>query len=390
MANASTEVEHVPKHYFVAFAAASFGYMLPWTALGSLISYYKNIHGADFYVMIYCLYYLPGLPIAMLQYRYDDLFDNTLSSQRAYLLRGILGYVTMVCVIFAMIWYTDKASLMVGFLLLGITGWLCHGTASMLAAMYPVPAIACLQIGFRVPEIYSLLLVSALDLKSTATEAQLQSFHAITAFVVLSASLAWVMLVLNPTSATYFGAKDARLRDAAQEITESSGSNSKPGDEEVGLLDWASETDAWGGDGVEFTTFDNNRHRRNHTTSDRGSKDDIDKYSCNNIAFSAVIHKDSNHAKILPLCAALAISVFSSIFHAAFFAYVSSDQDKSIEQTLYFVRLFADLCGRPLTFLPRPWFLQVRRGTLIVLLAVWSYSTLCKLRVACHGNVHQI
>jgi hypothetical protein len=54
------------------FLMTSFGYMLPWTSLGSLISYYKETYGADFYVLIYFCYYLPGLPISIFQLQQNN------------------------------------------------------------------------------------------------------------------------------------------------------------------------------------------------------------------------------------------------------------------------------------------------------------------------------
>ena len=66
------------------------------------------------------------------------------------------------------------------------------------------------------------------------------------------------------------------------------------------------------------------------------------------------------------LCSALMITIWSSIFQAAFFAYIKSSSPSSsiitghnIEQTLYFSRLLSDFIGRPLTFLPRPFFVKV-------------------------------
>ena len=70
---------------------------------------------------------------------------------------------------------------------------------------------------------------------------------------------------------------------------------------------------------------------------------------------------DALFNKIFPLCLALFVVMWCSIFQASFFAYVtSSSKNREIEQILYFVRLFADLIGRPLTRLPRPSFLKVR------------------------------
>ena len=69
---------------------------------------------------------------------------------------------------------------------------------------------------------------------------------------------------------------------------------------------------------------------------------------------------------VWPLCLTLVITIWSSIFTAAFFAYVNSTNGRDIEQTLYFTRLFCDLIGRPLTFLPRPLIVKSPSGLLTV------------------------
>mmetsp|Transcript_43676 Transcript_43676/g.98754 ORF Transcript_43676/g.98754 Transcript_43676/m.98754 type:complete len:272 (-) Transcript_43676:19-834(-) len=57
---------------------------------------------------------------------------------------------------------------------------------------------------------------------------------------------------------------------------------------------------------------------------------------------------------IRPCRVAIFLNIWSSIFTAAFFAYVKPAGSVDTEMVLYFVRLFADLVGRPLARLPRP------------------------------------
>lgn len=65
--------------------------------------------------------------------------------------------------------------------------------------------------------------------------------------------------------------------------------------------------------------------------------------------------------RMWPLRAALFIVMFFSILQAPFFAYVTSPvKGRNIEQILYFVRLFSDLLGRPLTRMFRSALLVVR------------------------------
>ena len=86
----------------------------------------------------------------------------------------------------------------------------------------------------------------------------------------------------------------------------------------------------------------------------------------NNTSNNEVCYTFQNEQRIesLLLCASLIITIWSSIFQAAFFAYIKSSSSLSssvinIEQTLYFARLLSDFIGRPLTFLPRPFFVKV-------------------------------
>ena len=51
---------------------------------------------------LYCSFYLPGLPISLLQQRYDGYFDTMLGSSRSFLLRNVIGLLVkslMLCLI---------------------------------------------------------------------------------------------------------------------------------------------------------------------------------------------------------------------------------------------------------------------------------------------------
>lgn len=449
--------ESISRATMSAFLLISFGYMLPWTALGSLISYYKETFGKDFYVKIYCLYYLPGLPIALIQYQYDEHFDVWLGSRKAYLMRGVGCFTVMIIVLFTMIGVQNEYFLLFGFMVLGICGWLCHGTASMLAAMYPSSAIASLQIGFRIPEIFSLAATYLLSLDKNASALHLRIFYGVTGSVVMASLVCWVMLVRSRTARVYFSAKDSLLRTYSQASlnsttgeTESLLSNynhasgkarscytlaadandftsEEEGDAEEQENDHTCNTDeitpraeckknnlcTWLGCqaisttpdvvGVDesnpglcaacaacsaaegptcytCTASDNTASRNaNHffffsplSLSTAASSSALPSYSVLLPRSASPPHdyyrgsrtlrglrKGQQTCSIAPLCAALMITIWSSIFQAAFFAYVNSPRDRNIEQTLYFVRLFADLLGRPLTFLPRPYFIKV-------------------------------
>ena len=93
--------------------------MLPWTALGSLISYYKILYVANFYLDIYISYYILGLPISILQYLYDDTLDRSYTSYRTYIYRGIICYSMMIMIILSLIWIHNRYFIVFLFGMLG-------------------------------------------------------------------------------------------------------------------------------------------------------------------------------------------------------------------------------------------------------------------------------
>lgn len=104
---------------YISFIIISFGYMLPWTSLGSLISYYKVLYDANFYLDIYISYYILGLPISILQYLYDDNLDRSYTSYRTYIYRGIICYSIMIIIILSLIWIHNRYVIVFLFGMLG-------------------------------------------------------------------------------------------------------------------------------------------------------------------------------------------------------------------------------------------------------------------------------
>ena len=524
------EIMNAPSEYFLLFfLLMSCGYMLPWTSLGSLITYYKATYSAGFYVKLYCAYYLPGLPIALLQYRYDVYLDSKYGSQNTYLLRGLISFVIMMCILVSLVWIKSKSALIGLFVLLGVCGWLCHGTASMLASMYPPSAIAYLQTGFRCPEIYTIIAVSLLHLGKNATIPNLNIFYVMTSAIVFLGACSWAFVVLDDKSKDYFDIKDNRIysSDISSEnvplLRDRNGYKNVQNDlikqklitmdkniggTVKGIIDIdydiSTDVDCSHENGNEnenddisseiITKINGNSHEKNSDTneydnddinqitkisrindninsyangnsnainiSDRNINTDTDNdndnlhdgkdgngnntgpkviaievyssseshtqnnpenkkfiiekiekklpeqknrfsrfssyanpiartryllQSVEKAALQLQIHNPNDNykmndeilQKMLPLCLALFVVMFCSIFQASFFAYVTSSSGREIEQILYFVRLFADLVGRPLTRLPRPFFLKVFIIPLFVFRFIFPHSILC-------------
>ena len=443
------------------FLMISFSYMLPWTSLGSLISYYKYTYDADFYVLIYCSFYLPGLPVALLQHRYDVVIDSFISSQTAYFWRGVISYICLSSLVFSLLIFGNNQSILpVIFASMGALTWYIHGCASMLASMFHPSAIAWLQTGFRCPEIYTLLAVASLEIGKLASPQSLFTFYILSGVFTILGLGAWSYICFHETTVFYFQQKDYQylklfplnnhhqsIATIAKETTQN-----PPTDEEfVSLLsqhnneinndddnnndntinssyttelviddndDETKEKDDQklkiqtniihsSSNTMSLTTnsssntsspnklikgeynqsnqlihlhhhqHHHHQHRQNRSSyykkSSPQSSNKSSNKSTNDVIKTTSTTTTTNINTILHrseyniLCTTLFITLFCSIFLSSFFAFVNSTQpDRNIEQILYFIRLFSDLIGRPLTRIFRPWFINTAKDLLIM------------------------
>jgi hypothetical protein len=148
----------------LSFCLLSFSYTCAWTSLGSLISYYKHTYSPAMYNNIYVAYYLPGLPAALLQYKYDIHLDCRLGTQKANYLRGYSCFGIMIITILSMLILDNESALIIMFSILGLCCSFLHGTASQFAALFPSRAIGYLQTGFRTPEVFTIIAVAVLHI----------------------------------------------------------------------------------------------------------------------------------------------------------------------------------------------------------------------------------
>mmetsp|Transcript_53057 Transcript_53057/g.147184 ORF Transcript_53057/g.147184 Transcript_53057/m.147184 type:complete len:344 (-) Transcript_53057:138-1169(-) len=204
-------------------------------------------------------------------------------------------------------------------ILIGSFSWLCHGTASMLCSMFPPSSMAYMQTGFRTPEIYTVVILSILGLNSRASEADVVTFYWITALVVGLGLFSWLRVCRSKPAMHYFALKDESYNETdAQDQSEKS-SLLAPS---YGMLE-DSSTGAPMAEGKR----------------------------------PVMVEDQAYVAKIIRPCrVAIFLNIWTSIFSAAFFAYVQPAGKTDVEIILYFTRLFSDLIGRPLARCPRPWF----------------------------------
>lgn len=310
------------------FGLVSLAYMAPWTALGSLVAYFKARYGPDFFVRLNCAFYLAGLPIALAQQWGDEALDAALGSTRAYLWRNVTA-LALAAVVLALV---DTESVVLALVaLLGGVSWLAHGTTTTLAAMFPPAALVWLQTGFRLPELYALAAMAVLDLGAQPNPTHIRLFLQATAALVTVGLVAWIRLVRHPSTRALL-----KLKDQGGAASTSALAAAPEQEDEIKegapLLPLAATASASSSSSPPPSSSP--RLVVPLTEAEREFVDDV----------------------IRPCRHALFVTVASSIFVSSFLAYVRSpNAAPCICQALYFVRLFSDLLGRPLaTLLPRP------------------------------------
>jgi hypothetical protein len=111
-----------------------------------------------------------GLPVSFLQQRYDTYWDMKFGSTKMYLVRGQMNFLVILVVVLLMpIFLLRRDAMLLLMAALGVSSWMLHGTACMLASMVSTSAISALQTGFRTPELLAIVACYYLDIGSTAT-----------------------------------------------------------------------------------------------------------------------------------------------------------------------------------------------------------------------------
>jgi hypothetical protein len=139
------------------FMIISSGYMFPWTAICSKINFFTEEWGSDFFCLLNIVFYASGLPVSLLASWYDAALEMKYQSKFTYLSRTILCLTFILACVVSVPWSGKKQIIIiVGFL--GVFTWAVHGSHSKLAAMVQYNSNVYQQVGFVLPAFFSLFL----------------------------------------------------------------------------------------------------------------------------------------------------------------------------------------------------------------------------------------
>jgi hypothetical protein len=146
------------------FMLVAFSYMVPWTAVGSLIDYYTCHYGKNYYVYLNLAFYGVGYPVSLLQQRVDLYYDIIYGSKQTF--QGRL-YVCLTCsmLLLCILPYLEGVFYILAIIGIGINTWFAHGCASTLAGLLKFDSPILQQIGFVLPGLFSILMIYTLNLR---------------------------------------------------------------------------------------------------------------------------------------------------------------------------------------------------------------------------------
>jgi hypothetical protein len=308
-----------PVYAFVLLGLLAASFMAPWVSIGSLISYYSK-YGQNYFVWLNCAFYFPGLPISVLQFQLDKVYDLRWGSRGTFLFRIGFCQLTIVGICLALPYCAKYATLaLIG--LLGVVTWSAHGTCVTLASLFSAGAVGFLQFGVQAPNVYALGLVIALgvfgmtDPKMYTVEKIFIFYYSTAVFVLLGLFCGvgmWRMNITKSTQRSYY--RD--IEEAGQSIGGEDSMTQR-------LLDNASE------ESLQNTATEKESSQRPSRSSTQAA-----------VMKFRVLSAIQSHRFVL------FVTIFCSISSGSFFSLVPPSDSFNISQTLYFIRLFSDLAGR--------------------------------------------
>jgi hypothetical protein len=193
------------------FILVAFSYMVPWTAVGSLIDYYTHHYGKNYYVYLNLAFYGVGYPVSLMQQRVDMYYDIIYGSKQTF--QGRL-YICLTCSMFLLciLPYLEGIFYIFAVIGIGINTWVAHGCASTLAGLLKFDSPILQQIGFVLPGLFSILMIYTLDLKGGDISFHKRIlFFSCACLCVMPGLFAWHFLCNSPLASNRLVNKDKRM-----------------------------------------------------------------------------------------------------------------------------------------------------------------------------------
>lgn len=188
----SQTTENVSAVYL--FIIVAFSYMIPWTAIGSLIDTYTSKYGKNYFVYLNLAFYGIGYPISIFQQKLDLYFDVIYGSKVTFHHRLFISFIISFCLLIILPFVNGYIYILI-VIGIGACTWTSHGCASTLAGLIKFDSPILQQIGFVLPGLFSILMIYTLDLKGGEISfTRKLIFFSCACFCILPGLIAWYYL----------------------------------------------------------------------------------------------------------------------------------------------------------------------------------------------------
>lgn len=173
-------------------ALLSFGYMVPWVSIGSLIRYFSAMYGDSYFVILNVAFYAVGYPVSYVQRRADLYYDTVYGSKTTFQWRIEICMASLVgCVLLLPV--LDGALYVAVVTVVGVFTWTAHGASSSLASVVKNNSNIVQQIGFALPGVFALVMNAAYHMTEDTSDQRILQFYIIVACCVCVGLIAWVI-----------------------------------------------------------------------------------------------------------------------------------------------------------------------------------------------------
>ena len=321
----------------VLFFACAVGVSVGWTGILSALSYFSKLYGKSSFLYFNLAVYLPSLPVAIIQTKYDGQCDFKFGSTTAMCFRGIFSIIGMTICVTALPYYAKNADHLA--MCVGLTGIIGLCSAIVYGSFYQIASLinsngwlqAAFAMGYQGSGILVLIVSLAVNFDADASDRQVSiyfisiaglEFFSLLCFLILMCKRRLVRSQLvRRDSAVALSSALARTPDNVQDIVDEDKNKSKPSPPPTPSPDMEQPLLKSSNDVVD--------------TGDEMSYKEIVRYTW-------------------PALFALFVTVFGALCVLPFYTYVpSSSNDANLSQILFYTKLGSDMLGRPCTVLLR-------------------------------------
>lgn len=179
----------------LCFFLISVTYTIGWTTISSELAYYKGLFGPSILLQLNLAYFLPSIPILVLQTYLDEHFDRRFGPGKATAFRfsfaigGILG----ISLAYPLL-PEHRAPILACVALLGVASGILFGSSYQLVSRFPTSNTVALTLGYVASGPLVLLLNFVLGIGPHATLWQRTALFAAVTLVVLAGKVCWATL----------------------------------------------------------------------------------------------------------------------------------------------------------------------------------------------------